>query len=685
MSDLSVIRIGQPNRDEYSRTGMDTFGRSTRQGISSNDENMVRTVERATLDNLVEERRRTLMASDTRAQAGAALKVADIRKQILEGADVVCSTLSGAGSQPMLEVVLRITGFKFDAVIIDEAAQAVEPSSLIPFKYNPQAVVLVGDPCQLPATVFSNAAKRAGYSQSLFQRLQVAGYPVLMLETQYRMHPLIAEYPSLRYYQSRLITGSQLITSDSHKMPYHDDPSGKFKPFLFHNVPYSIECTEGTSTSNRDEARYVVDLFEELVTKYPEHRGGIGIIAPYRAQRRMLNNLFRDRFAGQHRNSHGRAPIFDLDTEISTVDGFQGREKNIVIFSCVRAPTNRNHYLNSRRDTPEVERAVEEGAAVIVAGRVDADSETRSNTSSHSSNNAAGTASRSIGFLKEWQRLNVAITRSRYALWIVGNSEVLSGDSEWKHLVDYSKDKNSFYTAPMPADLNNNSNSSRGAYNNNHNNYNNSSGGNNRHQKGNNHYSAHNKHGKNKYPANKPPPPPPPLPRGPPPAKSTTSTATGSSANGSGPVPPPAPPVAPVANAIGTTSAPAAMQGGGITASSGDARPPKRSNPPLPPGEAPKKARAGSQDNTHATHGASQHGPFSYDNSSQPQHTQQSSSQANQPGPFSFKIEPPGAFDKHARNPAASRTYLPPSQVEQHPLSPQQRRDQHDLGLDKRA
>jgi superfamily I DNA and/or RNA helicase len=68
-----------------------------------------------------------------------------------------------------------LPGFKFDAVIIDEAAQAVEPSSLIPFKYNPQAVVMVGDPCQLPATVFSNSAKRCNFGQSLFQRLHISG------------------------------------------------------------------------------------------------------------------------------------------------------------------------------------------------------------------------------------------------------------------------------------------------------------------------------------------------------------------------------------------------------------------------------------------------------------------------------------------------------------------------------
>jgi len=99
-------------------------------------------------------------------------------------------------SQPILEVILRITGFKFDAVIIDEAAQAVEPSSLIPLKYNSALVVMVGDPCQLPATVFSKTAKECNYGQSLFLRLQRLGIPVSMLQIQYRMHPAISAYPS---------------------------------------------------------------------------------------------------------------------------------------------------------------------------------------------------------------------------------------------------------------------------------------------------------------------------------------------------------------------------------------------------------------------------------------------------------------------------------------------------------
>ena len=114
---------------------------------------------------------------------------------------------------------MKLPGFRFDAVIIDEAAQAVEPSTLIPFKFNPHRVVMVGDPCQLPATVFSpltarslslslslslsplcnmqvgdpcqlpatvfsRQAKEAGYGRSLFQRLHLSGMPVVMLETQ---------------------------------------------------------------------------------------------------------------------------------------------------------------------------------------------------------------------------------------------------------------------------------------------------------------------------------------------------------------------------------------------------------------------------------------------------------------------------------------------------------------------
>eukprot|EP01033_Poteriospumella_lacustris_P018440 gene18440-13265_t len=163
---LSVVRIGAASSE-----------------LSPQELSMIRVVEGVCLDNLVEEKRQQLaslpppaaaaLPSSSFMKTGHVLtlssqqlrshgqggpsqpplpsgwRISDLRRQVLEQADIVCCTLSGAGSQPILEILLRIPHFRFDAVIIDEAAQTVEPSSLIPFKFNPQVVVMVGDPCQL--------------------------------------------------------------------------------------------------------------------------------------------------------------------------------------------------------------------------------------------------------------------------------------------------------------------------------------------------------------------------------------------------------------------------------------------------------------------------------------------------------------------------------------------------------
>lgn len=403
--DLQVIRIGQA---VGSRSGWKHNGEMDAGSIFSSGAGGGRTlsamniVERCTLDYLVEEKRK-LCASEAKSkfESGRGINTMDIRKGLLESAHVVCCTLSGAGSQPILEVVMRIPGFKFDAVIIDEAAQAVEPSTLIPLKYNPQTVVMVGDPCQLPATLFSKSAKEANYGQSLFQRLNAAGYPMNMLETQYRMHQDIAAYPSYRFYAGKLRTDPALIASKSHAMPYHEDKSGKFRPFVLHNLSQGRQQREGDSMRNDAEVLYVARLFEALVTQYPDHKQNVGIIAPYRAQRRAFKNLFRDRWGGR------------CDVEISTIDGFQGREKDIVIFSCVRAPNETGPSAGTEA----------EGASSLISDR-------------------------GIGFLREWQRLNVAITRAKYAMWIVGHVETLQQDPEWSQLIEFSMRRNYIFQVP---------------------------------------------------------------------------------------------------------------------------------------------------------------------------------------------------------------------------------------------
>ncbi|CAM9688473.1 unnamed protein product, partial [Choristocarpus tenellus] len=198
----------------------------------------------------------------------------------------------------------------FDAVVMDEAAQAVEPSSLVPFKFNPRAIVMVGDPAQLTATLFSREATDAQYGQSLFQRLQRGGHPKMMLDTQYRMHPRIAAFASERFYSGQL-RSAEIVTEESHSQRFHCHPS--FGPYLFHNVPDGRLKRNGTSLSNAEEGHYIVEMIKDLMFSFSDidFSGRVGIIAPYRNQISLLRGLIK--CTGLQR------------VEISTVDGFQGR------------------------------------------------------------------------------------------------------------------------------------------------------------------------------------------------------------------------------------------------------------------------------------------------------------------------------------------------------------------------
>ncbi len=334
----------------------------------------------------------------------------------LQQAHIVCSTLSGAASQPMLEFAMLYQGkvgvagavgsVPFSAVIIDEAAQASEPACLVPLRYNPPQLVLVGDPAQLQPTLLSPAAKAVSYGRSLFERLAPSGahntagstaIPYYRLRIQYRMLPELIRYPSLRWYDNVVCTAPAIERSGSHVRPYHSHESGLFRPLMLHDLTYGRERREGVSISNAAEAKYVVRLYSFLSACYPASFGlsgssdlgqpksaKIGIIAPYRAQRALIQ-----RFAREMLGASAAKMI-----ELGTIDGFQGREKEIIILSCVRAPPEGSMY--GSRD-----------------GR-------------HGTN---------IGFLSEPQRMNVAFTRAQCALWVVGHADTLEYPSSSGHNV----------------------------------------------------------------------------------------------------------------------------------------------------------------------------------------------------------------------------------------------------------
>lgn len=309
---------------------------------------------------------------------------------VIEEAHIVLTTLNGAG-HPSLD------SSRFPVVVVDEAAQAVEPSTLIPLRLGCGSCVLVGDPMQLPATVFSSKLRESGYSRSLFERLaSLKDVELVMLDTQYRMAPVISAFPAKMFYEGRLQNGPN-VTSPDYLPKYLTaescgDHKGCLRPLLFFDLQSSRDRL-GSSQSrvNTPEAEFCVKLLECLLRQAAAGSGAtasigsVGVITPYQDQLQELRRLFLA--AGLLRsgasNRASEATTTDrLDIELNTVDAFQGREKDIVIISCVRAGD-----------------------------------------------------SGGIGFLSDKRRLNVAITRARHALYLVGRASTLCDNSLWSNLL----------------------------------------------------------------------------------------------------------------------------------------------------------------------------------------------------------------------------------------------------------
>jgi len=289
-----------------------------------------------------------------------------VRMAVLAEADVICCTLSGSGHD-VLEAL------DFEMIIIDEAAQAIELSTLIPLRFNCAKCIMVGDPQQLPPTVISKEATKFHYNQSLFVRLQKQRpEAVHLLSIQYRMHPEISLFPSQLFYQGRLQDGPGM--AERTKRVWQDNP--RFGIYRFFNVIGSQESSVGFSATNPTEVQIAVQLYARLTKEFPSinFASRVGFITPYREQLKALRLAFRKRF--------GEDIVSSVD--FNTVDGFQGQEKDIIVLSCVRA----------------------------------------------------GPALESIGFLRDERRMNVALTRAKCSLFVLGHAPTLErSDENWRSLI----------------------------------------------------------------------------------------------------------------------------------------------------------------------------------------------------------------------------------------------------------
>lgn len=323
---------------------------------------------------LDEQRERISIAYRTRE-----IERRQLQAKILNGAQIICATLSGSAHD-----FLANLSMKFDQVIIDEACQCVELSAIIPLRYGCKRCIMVGDPNQLPPTVLSQAAASFNYEQSLFVRMQKC-HPesVYLLDVQYRMHPSISKFPSSEFYFSRLKDGDGMASKTSR--PWHTDYP--LSPYRFFDIVGKHQQNEiSRSLFNYAEAQVALELVDKLIQILPqtEFSGRIGIISPYKEQIRTLKDVFKRKY--------GHSILSEID--FNTVDGFQGQEKEIIIMSCVRASESGN-----------------------------------------------------VGFLSDIRRMNVALTRARTSLWILGNKNSLLRNKVWKRLLDDAAERDSISEA----------------------------------------------------------------------------------------------------------------------------------------------------------------------------------------------------------------------------------------------
>jgi ATP-dependent RNA/DNA helicase IGHMBP2 len=278
-----------------------------------------------------------------------------------------------------------VRGLRYRTVVIDEAGQALEPACWIPI-LKADRVVLAGDHCQLPPTIKSEEAARGGFSTTLLEK-NVALHPeaVVLLEEQYRMHATIMGYSSGVFYEDRLKAHPSVA---AHLLFEGDGPLA----FVDTAGCGFDEKPEGSGLTNPEEAAFLIKhatrLVSELSGRFEKDAAEfptIAIISPYRNQVHLLQELLLHS-AVLRRYAH--------KITVNTIDSFQGQERDIV-------------YIGM----------------------------TRSNADSK------------IGFLSDIRRMNVAMTRARKKLVVIGDSGTLSRLPFYANFISYAEQREAYMSA----------------------------------------------------------------------------------------------------------------------------------------------------------------------------------------------------------------------------------------------
>lgn len=300
-----------------------------------------------------------------------------ITEDLYAKAQVIACTLIGSAGR-------MLAGMQFRTVFIDEAAQALEGACWVPIT-KAQRVIMAGDHFQLPPTIKSLEAAKAGLETTLFEKAIQRNSADVMLEVQYRMNQQIMQFSGDYFYKGRLTAHDSVkdhrLSADEEPLCFIDTAGCAYE---------EQQEKESLSTYNKDEAALLMRHLHSFV----EARGveamqeediRLAIISPYKAQVRYLSELLA---ADELLRSLGKK------LSINTIDSFQGQEKDIIYISLVRSNSNGE-----------------------------------------------------IGFLKDIRRMNVAITRARKKLVIIGDSATVGSHPFYSAFIDYVQEIGAYRSA----------------------------------------------------------------------------------------------------------------------------------------------------------------------------------------------------------------------------------------------
>ena len=315
--------------------------------------------------------------------------------QIVKQANIIFATTAGIAG-PYLKKVK-----KMPVIIMDEATQSSEPSTLIPLgAQGCNKVILVGDTAQL--SVFTRVKS---LEMSLFQRVLENGTyeDPFMLDTQYRMHPDISHFSRRKFYGNKLKDG---ITAENRKME-----GIKYPVYFFDHQGVGASETKmfsasgeefGFSWVNKKEVNYIERILEKLIVDHHVPPSTIGVMTGYAAQRELIVKALENNKVINPNENKTRKYVDKEDLSekknvtvcnvngiiVATIDAYQGREMNFVLLSCVRSNEGGN-----------------------------------------------------IGFMSDKRRMNVALTRAKYSFIICGDAKCMSSNSLWKEYIEELQDK----------------------------------------------------------------------------------------------------------------------------------------------------------------------------------------------------------------------------------------------------